>query len=90
MSETYESPDDLIRLGKAAREVTADGVHPSTIYRWVQQGRLRAWKVGGHLHVSRQDLRRVAQPVAPEYQPAPRMPMKRETERILRRAGILK
>jgi excisionase family DNA binding protein len=31
-------------------------VHPSTLYRWIKQGRVRATKLGGRWYVCRDDL----------------------------------
>jgi len=79
--------NDLIRLSTAAKEVTAEGVHPGTIYRWIRQGKLTGWKVGGALYVRREDVLAMAKPVGVPVKP--RTVMRRDTERILREAKIL-
>ncbi len=38
---------------EAARYARA---HPSTVYRWIKDGRVRATKVGGRWYVRRDDL----------------------------------
>lgn len=53
-------PEDTITAKAAARLV---GVHVSAVYRWVMSGRLRAWRVGGRLRLSRADVLAVVQAV---------------------------
>lgn len=53
-------PEDTITAKVAARLV---GVHVSAVYRWVMSGRLRAWRVGGRLRLSRADVLAVIQAV---------------------------
>lgn len=55
-----ELPADLLPLAKAARLVPGSsrhgGVDPSTVFRWVQAGKLRSWRAGGRRLVSRAEL----------------------------------
>ena len=53
-------PEDTITAKAGARLV---GVHVSAVYRWVMCGRLRAWRVGGRLRLSRADVLAVIQAV---------------------------
>lgn len=55
-------PTDLIGCGKAARIVN---VSPSTIKRWIDKGRLSAWRVGGRYRVSAAELRGLLTQVPP-------------------------
>lgn len=66
-----ETPDlaDLIETSEAARLLK---VSHCTIDRWVKQGRLRAWKVGGRRRVLLSEVTALPEPILPR-QPAPRV-----------------
>lgn len=67
------------------------GVHRVTLYRWIKDGVLPAWRVGlRKLRVSRGDLLKQVQP---QGRPVPvsssaRKRRERETDRILRECGV--
>ena len=48
-----DSPTDLIKITEAAKTVD---VNRATIFRWIAQGRLRSWQLGGQRRVSRGEL----------------------------------
>jgi excisionase family DNA binding protein len=55
-----EPPGDLISKKRAAELV---GVHPRTVQRWIDTGRLRAYRVGGRtIRISVADLAEPARP----------------------------
>ncbi len=56
-------PDDLIDTKTARRLVKVD---LSTLYRWLQSGKLRAWKRVGRLLVSRSEVLALLRPVEPK------------------------
>jgi excisionase family DNA binding protein len=62
-----ELPDDLLPAAAAARLVPScrpgKKMHLSTVHRWVAAGKLRGWKVGRWLHVSRAELLALVRPV---------------------------
>lgn len=62
-----ETPGDLIGLADAARLVPSSRAgkrtHVSTIWRWVQGGRLRGWKLGRLTFVSKGELLGLFKPV---------------------------
>jgi excisionase family DNA binding protein len=60
-------PSDPIKPGEAAKLL---GVSPRCIWRWVAQERLRGWKVGRGLRVSRAEVLALPKPVTrPERVP---------------------
>lgn len=63
-------PADLITLKTAAKILN---VHRGTVYRWVLEGRLRAYRIAGCRYmVSRPDLEAAVRPVGvvPDHDPA--------------------
>jgi excisionase family DNA binding protein len=76
-----ELPDDLVGLSEATRLIPSvrpgRKVHVTSLYRWIAQGRLRAWRRGKHLFVSRADLAALHQ----VRQPAPPSPVGTKAER---------
>jgi transposase-like protein len=60
VSETGGLPDDAIPAARAARLI---GIHPTSMGRWVRQGRLRAWKRGSRCFVSEAEARAQVRPV---------------------------
>lgn len=93
MNEHEQLPTDLLHTTAAARLIP--GAHPGktihvgTLFRWIHEGRLRAWKVCGRVHVSRGELLALVKPVkarAPRQVPeATRRQVDAETRRILER-----
>ena len=56
-------PEDLISPHEAAKIVHC---HVATIWRWVHQGKIRAWKRGGSRYLlSKADLLEQLEPVSP-------------------------
>lgn len=55
MGQTRPTPGDLITLSEAAERLS---VHYMTAYRWVRRGELPAFKTGGRLRISIEDLDR--------------------------------
>lgn len=58
---TVPTPDDLLPLTEAARLLPSSRrgkrLHASTLYRWVREGRLRAWRIGRYWFVSAREVR---------------------------------
>lgn len=63
ISEKPCVPGDLIKLREAA--LVADGVHPTTVRRWIARGILKAYRrlPSGALYVSKADVIALVQPV---------------------------
>ena len=54
---TVNAEVELLTVADAAREL---GIHPVTIYRWAEQGRMTAHRLGVHATVvSRADVERI-------------------------------
>jgi hypothetical protein len=99
-ADASELPDDLIPLREARAlvpsRVPGQRINPSTLWRWILKGRLRAWRCAGVAFVSRGELLGLFRPVEPgqrfqtgrEVRTAT-VKMRRETEEILRRHGLL-
>jgi excisionase family DNA binding protein len=71
--ESTTIPDDLITPTEAAQLLH---VHLATVYRWIDQGRLPTWRVGGCVgHRGRRRVRRsdVLALIRPEQSPASRL-----------------
>lgn len=66
-ANTIPVPADLISLAEAAKLLPSRKpgrrLHCSVLYRWTRQGKLMAWRVGGHLFVSRADILNLPKPV---------------------------
>ncbi|HEY7062508.1 MAG TPA: helix-turn-helix domain-containing protein, partial [Chloroflexota bacterium] len=55
---------ELYTVAQAARRL---GVHPSTIWRWIDAERLPAYRVGPkNIRIKASDLERMVQPAKPE------------------------
>jgi excisionase family DNA binding protein len=70
--ESGELPEDLLCCTHAARLVpsrTGGRLHVNTLYRWISQGRLRAWKLGPTVYVSRAELLALFEPAGPALDP---------------------
>ena len=76
---------DAIKVSRAA--ALAD-VHPATIWRWIQSGRLRSWRLGGSRRVSRQELLGLLQEVGTDP-PRGRRAGTDARDARLRAAGLL-
>ena len=97
--DTPELPSDLIPVNEAIRLLPGQKPgrtpHIASLYRWVQEGRLRGWKVAGRLVVSRAEVLGLIRPVVPR-RPKPgcaaveatRRQQDAETDRILARFGL--
>ena len=48
--------DDLLPVGKAAKAL---GQHRTTVYRWVEAGKIVAIKLGGILFIPKSEIQRV-------------------------------
>ena len=92
-----ELPEDAVTLNAAA--ALLPGSRPGrrlslkSMYRWVMEGRLRGWRVGRTLLVSKGDVLALARPCrAPvdveELARVARSRQDQETDRILREAKI--
>lgn len=56
-------PDDLITPKEAAKLIA---VSTNTIYRWVEEGKLRAWRIAGSRYrLSARDVRGLVEEVEP-------------------------
>jgi hypothetical protein len=93
-----QTPDDLIGLSEACRLIPSRKpgrrLHVATLYRWVLSGRVRGWRIGRGLFVSRADMLRLARPVDVAEDPAAgelRSAAERAkwAEAVLRRHGVL-
>jgi len=60
-------PDDLVSLKEATRLAKC---HLATLYRWREQGVLRAWRRVGRLYVSRRELLGLFKPTCVRPEPA--------------------
>ena len=83
-------PKDLIKPSCAARYLS---VHIATIYRWIQTGRLRSYRVGQSRYLlARADVMALVEPVEPAcpvVNPAvEKRSRERETQQTLREYGI--
>lgn len=48
------STDDLLSVPQAAKEL---GVHFATVYRWIDKGIIRPFRIGGQVFVTVDDLK---------------------------------
>ena len=48
------STDDLLSVPQAAKQL---GVHFATVYRWIDKGRIRPFRIGGQVFVTVDDIR---------------------------------
>lgn len=93
-------PDDLIPPGKAARLIH---VHVATIYRWILEGRLPAWRLRGRCGVkggrrlSKADVLSLLEPEPLPVKGQTRAESKVEqqarkawTDEVLRRTGVIR
>jgi len=46
--------EDLITVPRVAKEL---GVHHTTIYRWIQKGVVRPFRIGGQVFITLDDLK---------------------------------
>lgn len=95
MENTSDIPDDLITVKEAARLV--HNTHTATIRRWVLNGKLQGYTLAGtRWLVSRADVLALIQPLTkPRKAPAIESPRQRgrrerDTDRVLRAAGVRK
>jgi len=60
MATTTTIPADLIGLAEAAQLLPSRKpgrkLHVTSLYRWIADGKLRGWRIGGHYFVSRADV----------------------------------
>lgn len=87
-----EFPADPIPCGKAAGILRAS---PTTVWRWVVQGRIPGWRVGRRLYVSEADVRAqivvvASRPVTREVRPVGEQAKEMEAAMlaVLRRHGL--
>jgi excisionase family DNA binding protein len=50
------STDDLLSVPQAAKEL---GVHFATVYRWIDKGRIRPFRIGGQVFVTLEEVRQL-------------------------------
>lgn len=84
---TNERPTDLMGLKDAAKLVPSPfgggrGVHLCTFRRWVLAGKLRYWRVGKWLMVSRADVMGLFEPVE-KVDPTPILSMTQEAAEVI-------
>ena len=88
---TQTPPDDLIAAKEAAKLLA---VSIGTLRRWIAQGTLPAFRIGGRVRVSRADAQAMVQRVETGGERIETRREKeardRETDRILRAAGVRK
>jgi excisionase family DNA binding protein len=97
-SPATEQPTDLMCLKDAAKLIPSPhggnrGVHVNTVKRWILTGRLRHWRIGAYILVSRADVLAVpkqAPAPKPVPEPVPEGTYRPETEAILRKHGLLR
>ena len=78
--------ETLLRLSAAQRWLNSRGVEVravSTLYRWVEDGRLEVVRIGGILYTSEEALQRMAESAGPE--PVRPKQTRRQRPRIDRR-----
>lgn len=86
-----EAPDDLLSLKDAAKLIPSPyggnrGIHVNTMKRWVLSGRVRHWKIGPFILVSKADVLAMPKLVVP----VENVPTSTKTDDILRRHGLLR
>lgn len=76
-----------MRLAEAARLIR---VHPATLYRWIDNGTLPAYRVGAQRRVRRADVVRMVfvEPVKTPAKPTEGMKVARKEWETLRRNGL--
>ncbi len=82
MSLNHDVPGDPIDLTKAAGLVRRD---TRTLYRWIDRGLLRAWKLGGRVVVDRAELLAMFRPVVPAREQARQRRQERADETARRK-----
>ena len=50
------STGDLVSVPQAAKEL---GVHFATVYRWIDKGRIRPFRIGGQVFVTLDEVRQL-------------------------------
>lgn len=67
MSAENDTPQDLIPLSQATklppRPARGRRRHRSTLLRWINEGKIRGWKVKQHWYVSEREVRELLRPV---------------------------
>ncbi|MBW2562250.1 MAG: helix-turn-helix domain-containing protein [Deltaproteobacteria bacterium] len=48
------STNDLLSVPQAAKEL---GVHFATVYRWIDKGKVRPFRIGGQVFITADDLK---------------------------------
>lgn len=89
-------PKDLLHTTEAVRLLPGGKpgrtLHVGTLFRWIHEGRLRAWKICGRVHVSRAELLALVKPVRPraprQVPEATRAEQATRTRAILQRHGL--
>lgn len=70
MNDTKELPDDAIDAVRAAQLLQGSR---SLVYRMIEDGRLRAWKIAGtRMRVSEAEVKALIAPVEPRHVEGPR------------------
>lgn len=81
-------PDDVISLPQMAQLL---GISPSSAWRWMRAGLVRAWRIGVRWRVSRAEVLALISCNEPRPEVAARAEREaelQETDRILREAGV--
>lgn len=89
-----ETPDDLIPTAEAVKLVPSSRpgkrLALTTMHRWIERGRLRGWRIGRYIFVSRAEFKNVAKPILPinaRYSNEPTLKEQRKRE-AKNRAGF--
>lgn len=89
-------PSDLLHICLAVRLIPGSKpgrtLHCGTLKRWIDEGKVRGWKIGGRIHVSRAELLALVRPVQPRRPRAVPEPTRAQqaalTKAILQRHGL--
>lgn len=68
--------DEFYTVEQAARTIK---VHPLTIRRYIKEGKLKAYRVGGNIRISLDDLKAFAQSFIPNTKPVKQAPQISQT-----------
>jgi excisionase family DNA binding protein len=88
MPPTTTLPEDAIGIAAAAQLL---GVAPCSVWRWMNAGRLRGWRVGHRWKLSRGEVLSLISCNGPRPEVVERADRERElaeVDRVLREAGV--